>query len=963
MIVVNDAKNLTNHWLDCSARGRFLFWIVPIALFVLFFLPSFSPDARFSYRDSAFYYYPLFQQIQREWEAGRAPLWNPYVNLGQPLAADPTSSIFYPLKAIFFLSSFKLVSFGQCFKIYVWFHVVLAFLLSRRLARRLGVSDTGALFSACAYAFSGQILFQYSNVIYLVGGAWAPELISSTVDFYKSPTLKQKIKKILNLSAVQALVILGGEPQIVYLTMLASIVGLLFAPIQTTSNNSRKPFLSFMTKRKRIVIALVFATSTFATTFCLSAAQVLPSLEMVRNSTRTSETATITESYRPLLFANAGSDKTVSNVYRFSVAPWRWSEFLFPNVGGRQFPISTRWFSALPEEIAIWTPTLYFGAFPFLLAISSARLRRGKNPQEKLRVGATLLVVFSLLSAMGGFGLVWLGRTVASLCSGQTISNTFANGDPIGGVYWFLTLVLPKFAAFRYPAKLLTLAMLGFSYLVGAGWDEQINTRRFRNLLFISVGLGAIGLFVALFGGFSFLYSIKYRDPLFGPFQARAAELVVRLSFFQTAFVLTTSFIILKQGQRERYRGNPKASFFTILALLTITSADLYLANRWTIAVSPSSLFERPSDFANQIKTKRNKKMRALQPRLSDQDSSVFFNSIPPTRVYRFPVWFPPLFANRSSQNRITERVIWDTETLFPLAPAEDSIALLDERGAFMERNYERFINAELNGTNATEELCFLDTTAVLGPRFWVDHLLSDPEEKDCSVDASKIDWSVSLRNLEGSPARAAIYREKRRVDNPSLLAKRESQIDSPLDYIEPLISTPNSNLYLVSSSANSEIIFAEQYWNDWFAKSFPISSKQAEEFREARFSEKATNKLLKRLVQKTPGQTTKLDREQGFLRKMKFSQQGLFVIKTEYRPQKVIIGILVSGISWIIFSVFVFFPLRGSRANCVPQALSGTATSDVTNNCRNRQTPSRPISLNDNSQNARERTKDRQRD
>ena len=124
--------------------GKYSIFLIPALLFIAFFLPSFSPNTRFSYRDVAFYYYPLFQQIQNEWNRGRLPLWNPNVNLGQPLAADPTASVFYPGKIVFFLSNINILSFATCFKLYVWIHIALMFILAYRLARRLRVSASGA---------------------------------------------------------------------------------------------------------------------------------------------------------------------------------------------------------------------------------------------------------------------------------------------------------------------------------------------------------------------------------------------------------------------------------------------------------------------------------------------------------------------------------------------------------------------------------------------------------------------------------------------------------------------------------------------------------------------------------------------------------------------------------------------------------------------------------------------------
>ena len=59
-----------------------------LGLFLLLFVMSFGTIAfgpnQFFLRDSGFFYYPLFEQIQQQWESGQLPLWDPYENLGQP---------------------------------------------------------------------------------------------------------------------------------------------------------------------------------------------------------------------------------------------------------------------------------------------------------------------------------------------------------------------------------------------------------------------------------------------------------------------------------------------------------------------------------------------------------------------------------------------------------------------------------------------------------------------------------------------------------------------------------------------------------------------------------------------------------------------------------------------------------------------------------------------------------------
>ena len=60
-------------------------------------LPSrcISRDAQFAGYDAAFFYYPLYLRVRREWNAGRWPLQVPAQNGGTPLLGLPMAAVAY----------------------------------------------------------------------------------------------------------------------------------------------------------------------------------------------------------------------------------------------------------------------------------------------------------------------------------------------------------------------------------------------------------------------------------------------------------------------------------------------------------------------------------------------------------------------------------------------------------------------------------------------------------------------------------------------------------------------------------------------------------------------------------------------------------------------------------------------------------------------------------------------------
>ena len=107
--------------------------------------------------------------------------------------------------------------------------------------------------------------------------------------------------------------------------------------------------------------------------------------------------------------------------YDFSIGPWRLMEYFWANIGGRMFPIHHRWMSLLPGEGRVWTPTLYMGLLPAVLAIWQLRFRRGDSRQIALSV---VIAVFAL-GSFGYYGLGWMAAELQGFFFGQQLHQTW----------------------------------------------------------------------------------------------------------------------------------------------------------------------------------------------------------------------------------------------------------------------------------------------------------------------------------------------------------------------------------------------------------------------------------------------------------------------------------------------------------------------------------------------------------
>src|SRR5262245_61510742 len=164
---------------------------------------------QFGYRDAAHYYYPLYQRVQQEWNEGRWPLWEPEENAGTPLLGNPTAAVLYPGKLIY-----AALPYAWGARVYIVAHTVLAFVAMLALLRSWNTSWAGSGLGALSYAFAVPILFQYCNIIFLVGAAWTP-LGFRAIDRWLR--LGRRLA-ILELAIVLAMQTLGGDPESAYVS-------------------------------------------------------------------------------------------------------------------------------------------------------------------------------------------------------------------------------------------------------------------------------------------------------------------------------------------------------------------------------------------------------------------------------------------------------------------------------------------------------------------------------------------------------------------------------------------------------------------------------------------------------------------------------------------------------------------------------------------------------------------------
>jgi hypothetical protein len=126
----------------------------------------------FGGRDLLGYNLPVEAALHDAWERGRLPTWFAEVSGGRPLAANPNSGAFYPVRPLL-----SRLPFPLAMRLFPVLHWALAGLGAMALARALALSRRASWLAAVTYAFSGVAVSEVVYTNYHPGMALLPWVV------------------------------------------------------------------------------------------------------------------------------------------------------------------------------------------------------------------------------------------------------------------------------------------------------------------------------------------------------------------------------------------------------------------------------------------------------------------------------------------------------------------------------------------------------------------------------------------------------------------------------------------------------------------------------------------------------------------------------------------------------------------------------------------------------------------
>jgi Bacterial membrane protein YfhO len=383
--------SVNNHLSAWLKPSRFA--IVLAALIVAFFPDTLLGGKAFMFRDFGIFTYPnaFFQRISF-WR-GEFPLWNPLNNCGIPFLAQWNTVCLYPLSLVYILLP---LTWGLV--LFLLAHLFLAGFGMYLLASQWTGNRLAAAVAGIAFTFNGltlNCLMWSSNLAAL---AWMPCVIL----LVERAFLSGKRRPILIAALAGAFQMLSGAPEIIIFTWLV-----LFALWTGQMIGGRQARLKLFA---RVIIILTITT-------LLSAAQLLPFLDLLAHSERTSSYGTSI----------------------WSIPLWGWANLLVPLFHCYQAPLGVYF-----QPGQDWTSSYYLGGGVLALGLLAVILTRS------LRVW--------LLAAFAVFGFA------------------VALGDG-GAVYPLLLKLFPPLGFMRYPIKFVFLTVFNVPLLAAfaVAWLQNCN--------------------------------------------------------------------------------------------------------------------------------------------------------------------------------------------------------------------------------------------------------------------------------------------------------------------------------------------------------------------------------------------------------------------------------------------------------------------------------------------------------
>ncbi len=238
---------------------------------LVYFFPATRGRLIISPDDGIIFNVPVRVAVANMIRDGHLPLWNPYIFSGMPLFGAAQAGVLFPLNWFYLVFSAPAATNLMMLSTYM-----LAALGAYLYARRSGSSVSGAALTSLVWQWSGFLIGQIGHTNILQTAALLPWLLWA-IDGYGASGKRSRGVLLAALVAVQ--VFAGHQQTLAYALFVAAAYALV---MWRNSHSSHAAQLPSKPVRAAYLRSLLLVVAGLA----LAAVQILPTLELLRNSLR-----------------------------------------------------------------------------------------------------------------------------------------------------------------------------------------------------------------------------------------------------------------------------------------------------------------------------------------------------------------------------------------------------------------------------------------------------------------------------------------------------------------------------------------------------------------------------------------------------------------------------------------------------------------------------------------------------
>jgi hypothetical protein len=401
------------------------------AWLLLFLAQLLSPSRALANRDVLLFHLPLLTTLRRLAAAG-LPVWNHWLNGGQPVLSNPSYAAFYPPTWLG-LALPPAYALG----LLVVLHAAIAFAGAWRLARRLGAGSGAATLAAMGYSGGGALLSLVSALNLFRSMAWFPWVLAWGDAALRPSGRGGWLLPALACGSALALQLLNGEPAMVVVSVLA-LSSFAFSAAMAAARSRRlasqqradeigAPLRSAPMPAGSPAAAALRLLAPLLVAAALAAVQLLPAAARLAGSPR-----------------SGGLPAQQATIW--SAPPERLIELVFP----RFFGDPTR-----DEEGLFFGWRLHDRDFPYVVSIYPG-----------------LLMTVLGISALAAWPVPRRSAWALSLVAGAFLA--LGRHNPL---YELLRQAVPPLALLRFPEKFAVLAAAALTFAGALGWQRLADER------------------------------------------------------------------------------------------------------------------------------------------------------------------------------------------------------------------------------------------------------------------------------------------------------------------------------------------------------------------------------------------------------------------------------------------------------------------------------------------------------